>query len=98
MDTSNFFGGRCDARGAFKVHADYKTGGYQGVAKGEPGFLNVRIVNERGMNWEVRTTTGADGKPYFVSLTFNGDEEMEAALFLFRSISDGIERVLGERQ
>lgn len=95
MDVFAYLGGRCDVRGKFLAHADFKTSGYQRATGDEPGFLNVRIVNDRDMNLEARVAGGPDGNAHLVSMTFHGKGEMKAAIAMFRFLASDIERVLG---
>jgi hypothetical protein len=47
------------------------------------------------MNLEARVADGPDGNAQFVSMTFHGEEEMRAAVAMFRFLAGDIERVLG---
>jgi hypothetical protein len=96
MNSFSFRGGRCDVRGKFHAHADFKTSGYERSSGEGPGFLNVRIVNDRDMNLEARVAEGANGTAQLVALTFHGKDEMKAAIAIFKFLASDIEQVLGE--
>lgn len=95
MDIFSYRGGRCDVRGRFRAHTDFKTSGYERASGEEPGFLNVRIVNDGGMNLEARVAEKPEGIAQVVALTFHGKEEMEAAVAIFKFLASDIEQVLG---
>lgn len=95
MDSFTYRGGRCDLRGSFRAHADFKTSGYERASGEGPGFLSVRIVNDGGMNWEARVAETQEGVAQVLAMTFHGREEMEAAMAVFRFLANDIGQVLG---